>query len=670
LGSATISARDGLALRRGRLSVVIDVSGQETRHNEFETGRSEFWAQRILDVVLGLPTKHELDTRIKESIIVPKATLPPRDEVPMEETWDLESIFSSVEEWESSKEELKERLPELTAFAGRLEEGPETLLACLDTWQELMRLAEKVAVYATLAASVDVSDQAASARAGQARSLMAEAASAGAFIEPELIAIGFDTLYSWLEEEPGLKIYRQYLDDLERKQEHIRSSEVEEVLAQAMDPLGSAESTYGVLTNADLPFEPAVSSAGEEMEVGQSSISDLITNPDREVRRTAWESYADGYLAFQNTLAQLQTGGFKRDVFQARARGYDSALEASLFPNKIPAEVFHNLIEVFKANLSTWHRYWRIRREALGYDELHVYDIKAPLTEEKPRITYEQAVAWICEGMETLGEAYVGRLREGCMEGRWVDRARNRGKRQGAFSGGAYDTQPFILMSYADDVFSLSTLAHELGHSMHSLLTRENQPYVYGRYSLFVAEVASNFHQAMVRDTLFRTQDDPDLQLALVEEAMSNFHRYFFIMPTLARFELEMHERVEEGAPVNASAMIDLTAGLFDEGYGGEVVADHERSGITWAQFAHMYMNFYVYQYATGISGAHALADRVLSEGEEAAEDYREFLRAGSSVYPLEALKSAGVDLTTPEPVEKAFESLAGVVDRFEELVG
>jgi len=600
----------------------------------------------------------------------------------MEETWDLESIFTSVEEWESAKEELKERLPELTAFEGRLDEGPETLLACFDTWQELMRLAEKVAVYASLAASVDVSDQAASARAGQARSLVTAAASAGSFIEPELMAIGFDTLYSWLEDEPGLEsepglksepgleIYRQYLDDLERRQDHIRSGEVEEVLAQAMDPLGSAETTYGVFTNADLPFEPAVSSAGEEMEVGQSSISDLITNPDREVRRTAWESYADGYLAFQNTLAQLQIGGFKRDVFQARARRYDSALEASLFPNNIPAEVFHNLIDVFKANLPTWHRYWRIRREALGYDALHVYDIKAPLTREKPRITYEQAVAWICEGMEPLGEAYVGRLREGCMEGRWVDRARNRGKRQGAFSSGAYDTQPFILMSYADDVFSLSTLAHELGHSMHSLLTRENQPYIYGRYSLFVAEVASNFHQAMVRDHLFRTQDDPDLQLALVEEAMSNFHRYFFIMPTLARFELEMHERVERGAPVNASGMIDLTADLFDEGYGGEVVADHERSGITWAQFAHMYMNFYVYQYATGISGAHALADRVLSEGEEAAEDYRAFLSAGSSVYPLEALKSAGVDLTTPEPVERAFDSLAGVVDRFEELVG
>ena len=599
-----------------------------------------------------------------------KATLPPRDQVPIEETWNLRSIFPSLADWEEAYDELKARLPELRAYEGRLDEGPETVLDCLDTWQELMRVAEQVVVYASLAAAVDVSDQEATGRLGQARSLAAQAGTAAAFIEPELMSIGFDTLYDWLDEEPELAIYRHYLKDLERQQAHVRSGEVEEVLALASDPLGAAESTYGSLTNADLPFESARTSEGEELEVGQSSISDLITHVDREVRRTAWEKYADAYLAFQNTIAGLQTGGFKRDVFNARARHYDSSLEASLFPNNVPIEVFHNLIEVFKANLPTWHRYWRVRREALGYDELQVYDIKAPLTEEKPHVSYEQAVEWICDGMVPLGEEYVERLREGCTDQRWVDRARNRGKRQGAFSSGAYDTQPFIMMSYADDVFSLSTLAHELGHSMHSLMTRKHQPYVYGHYSLFVAEVASNFHQAMVRDYLFRTQDDPDLGLALVEETMSNFHRYFFIMPTLARFELEMHQRVEQGAPVNATTMIDLTAQLFKEGYGDEVVFDHDRIGITWAQFGHMYMDFYVYQYATGISGAHALVDRVLAGGTEAAEDYLGFLKAGSSVYPLDALKAAGVDLTKPEPVEKAFASMAEVVDRFEDLVG
>ncbi len=600
---------------------------------------------------------------------MPKTVLPAREEVPVKHTWNLESIFSSLDQWEAAYQEVKARLPELAAFEGELEQGPETLLECLDTWQEVMRLAEKAFVYAMLASSVDVSNQEASARSGQARSLITQAASTAAFIEPELMSIGFETLYRWLDEELELAIYRHYVEDLERQKAHVRSSDVEEVLAMAMDPLSGASSTYSALTNADLPFEPARAEDGTEREVGQSSIGDLITDPDREVRRTAWQNYADGYLAFQNTVADLQTAGFKRDVFNARARRYPSSLEASLFPNNIPTEVFHNLIDVFKENLPTWHRYWRVRREALGYDELHVYDIKAPLREKKVEVSYQQAVEWICAGMAPLGDDYVETLRAGATENRWVDRARNRGKRQGAFSSGAYDTQPFIMMSYADDVFSLSTLAHELGHSMHSLLTRKTQPYVYGRYSLFVAEVASNFHQAMVRDYLFRTEEDEELQLALIEETMSNFHRYFFIMPTLARFELEMHQRVEQGAPVNARTMIDLTADLFNEGYGEEIVADHDRSGITWAQFAHMYMNFYVYQYATGISGAHALADRVLAGEPGAAEAYVEFLSSGGSVYPLQALQAAGVDLTTPEPVEKAFGSLAEVVDRLEALV-
>lgn len=598
-----------------------------------------------------------------------RAVLPPRDEVHLEETWNLESIFNSLEAWEAAYQEVRERLPQIEAFEGRLREGPQTLADCLDVWQGVMRQAEKVVVYAFLASSVDVSNQEAAARAGQAQSLMAQAAAAASFLEPELMAIGFETLKGWLDEASELAIYEHYVEDLERQKEHVRSVGVEEVLALAMDPLSGASSTYGMLTNADLPFEPAQDKDGAKMEVGQSSIGDLVTHEDREVRRTAWEHYADGYLAFQNTLAGLQTTGLKRDVFRARARRYGSSLEASLSPNNIPTEVFHNLIEVFKANLPTWHRYWRIRREALGYEELHAYDLKAPLTEAKVEVPYEQAVEWICAGLEPLGEAYVDVLRRGCWDDRWVDRARNRGKRQGAFSSGAFDTQPFIMMSYADDVFSLSTLAHELGHSMHSYLTRKTQPYVYGRYSLFVAEVASNFHQAMVRDYLFRTEEDPNFQLALIDETMSNFHRYFFIMPTLARFELEMHERVERGAPVNASSMIDLTAGLFAEGYGDEVVSDHERTGMTWSQFGHMYMNFYVYQYATGISGAHALAGRVLSGEPGAAGAYRGFLSSGGSVYPLEALKAAGVDLTRPEPVERAFASMAEVVDRLEGLV-
>ncbi|MFO7944834.1 MAG: oligoendopeptidase F [Anaerolineales bacterium] len=600
-----------------------------------------------------------------------KITLPPRQEVPLEETWHLESIFSSVEEWKKAYQEVKQKLPDIRAFQGELDQGPDQVARCFHLMEELLQESGKVVTYALLESSVDISDQEAAGRAGQARSLFSESLAAVSFIQPELVSIGFETLEGWMEEEPQLSQYEHYLDNLERLSDHIRSVEVENILALTTDPLpkSTPPQAYTALVNADLEFEPARTEDGRELEIGQSSIRSLKSDEDREVRRTAWEHYADGYLAFQNTLAGLQTAAFKRDAFHARVRKYPSSLEASLFENNIPVEVFQNLIRVFKDNLPTWHRYWNLKRKAHGYNKLHVYDIKAPLTSEKPEIPYQQAVDWICEGMAPLGEEYVSALRAGCEEERWVDRAKNRGKRQGAFSSGTYGTKPFIMMSYDDDIFSLSTLTHELGHSLHKYYTHRNQPFIYGRYSLFVAEVASNFNQALVRDHLFRTQKDPNFQLALIEEAMSNFHRYFFVMPTLARFEQEMHRRVEEGEAVNARSMIHLMADLFKEGYGDAVVFDQDRIGITWAQFQHLYMNFYVYQYATGISGAHALADQVLSGEPQAAEEYLGFLSAGSSVYPLEALNSAGVDLTEPQPVEKAFQVLAEIVDRLESLV-
>jgi oligoendopeptidase F len=596
------------------------------------------------------------------------AQLPERKDVPQEETWNLESIFPDTKAWEDAYRKAEKRLPEFSKFKGKLAENPQTLLACLKLHDEVLRSVEKIAVYSGLDSSTDVTDQSAQARGGQGRSLLNKAVAEVAFIEPELLALGKEKIEEWLQSEPSLAVYEHYFDNLFRQSAHMRSTEVEEILALAADPLGYLPGAYRSLVNADIKFAQAFDKTGKPRDVGQSSITGLITDSDREVRRTAWENYADGYLEHQHTIAAVQTGAFKRDVFRANARGYGSSLEASLTPNNIPTEVFHNLIQVFKENLPTWHRYWKVRREILGFDHLHVYDIKAPLTSTKHHVPYQQAVDWICEGMAPLGEEYVEVLRKGCLENRWVDRALNKGKGQGAFSWGMHDTQPFIMMSYADDVFSLSTLAHELGHSMHSYYTWQNQPYIYGDYSLFVAEVASNFNQAMVRNYLFQTQEDPDLQLALIEETMSNYHRYFFIMPTLARFELEMHERVERGEPINARSMMELTAELFQEGYGDEVVFDQDRIGITWAQFGHMYANFYVYQYATGISGADALVGRVLEEGEEAAEDYLDFLKTGNSLYSLDALKKAGVDLTNPEPVKAAFKFLADTVDRLERI--
>ena len=598
------------------------------------------------------------------------AQLPARADIPVEETWALDSIFATPADWEEACRTLEGLLPELAAFQGRLAEGPAVLLAAIQKLEEAGTLLGKVSVYASNAASVDTFDQAATARMGQARSLGARAGAAMAFFDPELMSIGFDTLKEWIHSTPELVFFAHYVDRLEKRSPHVRSTEVEEVLALAGDPFSGAFNSFNMLTNADLTFQPATDSAGAELEIGQSSIGSLITHPDRQVRRSAWQNYSDGYLAFKNTSASILTTAFKQDVFSARVRRYPSALHASLEPNNVPVEVFHNLIEVFRSNLPTWHRYWRIRRKALGLESFGVYDIKAPLTDSKPVVPFHQAVDWICEGMAPLGEEYVSIMRRGCLEERWVDRARNRGKREGAFSSGSFGTRPFIMMSYADDLFSLSTLAHELGHSMHSYYSRASQRFLYSRYGLFVAEVASNFNQATVRNYLMRTQTDPQFQIALIEEAMSNYHRYFFLMPTLARFELEAHRRIEQGAPLNADILTGILADYFEEGYGGEVELDRQRIGITWAQFLHMYMNFYVYQYATGISGAHALSHGVTSGQPGAAERYLDFLKSGGSRYPLNALQQAGVDLTTPQPVEAAFASLAGLVDRLEKLLG
>jgi oligoendopeptidase F len=435
-----------------------------------------------------------------------------------------------------------------------------------------------------------------------------------------------------------------------------------------VDPFSGPSDVASALTNADSRFAPAVTSNGETLEVTQGTLQKILGSSDREARRTAWEHYADTYLAHKNTLATNLATSIKQDVFRSRVRSHASTLDAALFEHSVPTAVFHNLIATFRENLPTWHRYWAVRRKMLGVQTLYPYDTWAPLTVEAPVVPYPQAIDWICEGLAPMGDAYVSTLRRGALEQRWVDVYPNQGKQAGAFSSGWLGTYPFIMISYTDSLFSMSTLAHEFGHSMHSHLTWEHQPFLYADYSLFVAEVASNFHQAMVRAHLLERMTDPVFQISLIEEAMYNFHRYFFIMPTLARFELETHQRIERGEGLSADGMIELMADLFEEGYGGEMEIDRQRVGITWATFGHLYIDYYVYQYATGISGAHALSKRILNSELGAVEDYLSFLKAGGSLYPLDALKLAGVDLTTPEAVEVTFEVLADLVDRLEKL--
>jgi oligoendopeptidase F len=600
-----------------------------------------------------------------------ETTLPSHSELPPQVTWNAPSVFPSADAWEVEWKSVSAGLPDhARKYQGHLTESAAVVFECLQLRDEMMRRAQVLAVYADMASSVDSNDQTAVAIAGRARSLVGQVLAAFAFVDPELITVGHARLRSWLNSEPRLALYAHYFDDLFRKQAHVRSGEVEELLGLLADPFSGASLNESMLTNTDFQFKPARSSTGRELLVSPSTYNGLIHSPDREVRRTTFESLTDEYLAHKNTLANNLTTSIKQNLFRMRARRHDTTLAAALFDDNIPADVFHNLIGVFRQNLPTWHRYWAIRRKALGVDQLHYYDSWAPIASQRPTVSYAQAVEWICAGLAPLGEDYVRVVRRGCTEDRWVDVYPNQGKVAGAFSTGAPGTHPFIMMSYHDDLFSLSTLTHELGHSLHSYLTYENQPVIYTNYSLFVAEVASNFQQAMVRAHLFKTHSDPQFQLALLEEAFANFHRYFFLMPTLARFELDIHQRLERGEGVTADTMMKLMDDLLAEGFGGELAIDHDRHGIIWATFGHLYTDYYVYQYATGIAAANALAQRILAGTPDAAEDYLRFLKAGNSVYSLDALKIAGVDLTKPEPVLAGFEVLAEMVDRLEKLVG
>jgi oligoendopeptidase F len=592
----------------------------------------------------------------------------PRSEIPVERTWDAESVFPTVAEWESELEAALAELPRIGERAGRLAEGSFVTLEALAARDELARRVGRVYVYAVIDYAVDTTDQQAIARFGRAQTAVGSVAAAVSFIEPELLAIGRERLREWSEGNPAFEPYGHYLDDLFRRGLHVRSPEVEELLGLLEDPHAGPVAIYSSLADSELVFAPAKPASGGPAEVTQGSVELLLASPDRALRRSAWESYADGYRAVRNTFAATYATAIKQDVFGARARRHSSSCVASLHRSNIPLELLDNLLETFQRNLPTWHRYWRVRATLVGVDSLQPYDLWAPLGGTPPELTYEQCVGWICDALAPLGRDYVATVRRACFEERWIDVYPNLGKMSGAFSSGVAGTRPFIVMSFDGSAVSLGTLAHELGHSMHSHLAWETQPQISTRYSLFAAEVASNFHQALLRAHLLESITDRDLELAVLDEAMGNFHRYFFVMPTLARIEREMHERVERGEGLTADLLDERTAALFGEAYGDDFELDRERVGITWAQFSHLYQPFYVYQYATGISGAHALARGVLAGETGAAERYLGFLRAGGSGYPLDLLRDAGVDLASPEPVEETFAVLASLVDRLETL--
>jgi len=470
--------------------------------------------------------------------------------------------------------------------------------------------------------------------------------------------------------EPGLEPYRFALERLRRDRAHVRSAEVEEVIALAAEPLAAAGAAHFALEDGDLPLGTIQDAGGATVPLQQGNLDRFLHGADARVRREAWEASADAYLDFKHVFAATLGGGIKGHVFHARVRRHASSLDAALAWDAIPTGVFHTLVETVWRNLPIWHRFFAVRRRLLGLPDgpLHPADLTAPLATNPPVIPWDEGVRLVLDSLAPLGDDYVGVVRQGIAD-RWVDRAGNIGKGAGAFSEGPYRTQPYISMVYGDDLGGVSTLTHELGHSLHSYHAWE-QPIAYWPYAMFTAEAASNMHQALLGAHLLALKDDRDWQLAVLEERMANHLRYLFTMPILARFELDCHERVERGEALTADGMNAALFALYEHAYGGQVALDPDRMGITWARFSHLFTGFYVFQYATGISAAAALAAQVRDEGAPAARRYVDFLRAGGHGDPIDLLRTAGVDLSTPEPVQQAFDILAGYVARLEALAG
>lgn len=596
----------------------------------------------------------------------------PRSKVKQHQTWNAESVFASADQFDEEVKNILAYLPEIKKYQGHLGDSVDSFLEALHALDALEQRSMKMRVYATMSNAVDANDQLGAELNGKAMSALAQIGAAASFVEPELLSVGEAKLRQWLKDDPRMRLYEHFVNDLFRKQAHVRNAEVEELLGMLRDPFGAVRTTAGMLANADFKFKPAKDSQGKKIELTQSTKNSLMHSLDRKARQTAWENYNDKYLEYKHTLAGNLAASIKQNVFNMKARKFDSSLESTLFNGDVPVEMFHNLLAIFKKNLPLWHKYWRIRRKALGVKTLHPYDVWAPLTTKKHRVPFETAVDWICEGLAPLGEEYVRVMRKGCLEDRWVDWSPNAGKREGAFSTRVpSDTHPFIMMSYTDDVGSMSTLSHELGHSIHAWYASRAQPVIYYTYPSIIAETASNFNQAMTRAHLLKTNPRKSFQIALLEEAMGNFHRYFFIMPTLARFELETHQRVEKGQPLTAETMNNLMADLFSEGFGGEMNLDRDRVGITWGTFTtHLYIDYYSFQYAIGISAANAIAKRILDGVPNAAQDHINFLKAGSSMPPMEVYKTAGIDMTSTQPIEDAFAVLEEYVDRLGVLTG
>ncbi|MFY0545515.1 oligoendopeptidase F [Brevibacillus sp. H7] len=596
-------------------------------------------------------------------------TLPKRSEIPNEYKWRLEDIYPSDADWEKDVQKVKQMTEEIASKQGTLAQSGKQLLEVLTLQDELLKTLDQVYVYARMRRDEDNANSTYQALTDRATGVSTQVYSAISYIQPEILAIPTEDLKKLLESEPGLEHYRILLEEIIRHKPHTLSAAEEAIMAQVGEVANAPSKIFGMLNNADLKFPMITNEKGEEVELTKGRYTQFMESKNRRVRKEAFEALYSTYGKHRNTIAATLTAAVKRDVFYARIRKHPSALEASLFSDNIDVSVYDNLIATIREHLPLMHRYISLRKKMLGLDELHMYDLYVPIVPEvEMEIPYDQAVSTIKEALRPLGEDYGQVLEEGFSNG-WIDVYENEGKTSGAYSWGAYTTHPFVLMNYQDNVNNMFTLAHEMGHALHSYYSNKTQPFTYADYRIFVAEVASTLNEALLMKHMLDTTTDKQQRMYLINYYLEQFRGTVFRQTMFAEFEKMIHAKEEQEEPLTADSLSAMYRELNLTYHGPEMVVDSEID-LEWARIPHFYNNFYVYKYATGFSAATSLAKQIVEEGQPAVDRYLDFLKSGGSDYPLNLLKKAGVDMTSPEPIREALAVFKEMLDQMEELAG
>lgn len=591
--------------------------------------------------------------------------LPKRSEVPAENRWKLEDMFASEEQWDAEYKEVKALITSAASFQGKLD-SPDALKKCFELDDKLSLLTERLYVYAHMRQDEDTAAPKYQALSSKAKKLGVEAGEALSFVTPEILALPDATLDQFIA-DPSLSDYTFTLTEMKREKAHVLSKAEEALLAQVSTIAQAPQTVFSMLNNADLKFPKIKNEEGKEVELTHGSYIQFLESPDREVRKNAFKAVYETYGKQKNTIAATLSANVNKNVFYSRVRKYPSVLEMSLYGDNIPKEVYTNLIDTIHESLPLMHRYMKLRQKLLGVDELHMYDLFAPLVDEyKLDITFDEAKKITKEGLKPLGEDYLSVLQEGYDKG-WIDVYENENKRSGAYSWGAYGTHPYVLLNHNDNLNSMFTLAHEMGHALHSYYSDTALKYRDAQYTIFLAEVASTTNEALLMDYLLNKSTDPKEKMYLLTYYADQFRTTVFRQTMFAEFEKIIHQRAEEGESLTPQ---DLSAIYYDlnvKYYGKDMVIDQDIE-MEWARIPHFYNSFYVYKYATGFSAATSFAKQILEEGKPAVDRYLGFLKSGGSDYSINILSKAGVDMSSPEPIREAMSVFESVIEQMEQL--